>query len=166
MASDRGQNRYSDFVALETLLRFENCSSSHCLLSSWHRFHVFESWHPSFHRTVFFGHRWLFFVASLWAYVVVASFLCLRVVASSFRLYFHKFYLPSFAWYLVALLPCYLVTLLSCYLVTMLPCYSVILSLYYSCNDSTYISYTFPFFLGTLLLCYLVTLLLCYPVTL
>ena len=34
MASDRGQNRYSDFVALETLLRFENCSSSHCLLSS------------------------------------------------------------------------------------------------------------------------------------
>ena len=31
------------------------------------------------------GHRWLFFVASLWAYVVVASFLCLRVVGSSFR---------------------------------------------------------------------------------
>ena len=26
----------------------------------------------------FSGHRWLFFVASLWAYVVVASFLCLR----------------------------------------------------------------------------------------
>ena len=55
MASDRGQNRYSDFVALETLLRFENCSSSHCLLSSWRRFHVFESSHPSFRRTVFFG---------------------------------------------------------------------------------------------------------------
>ena len=53
-ASDRGQNRYSDFVALETLLRFENCSSSHCLLSSWRRFHVFESSYPSFHRTVFF----------------------------------------------------------------------------------------------------------------
>ena len=34
---DRGQNRYSDFVALETLLRFENCSSSHCLLFSWRR---------------------------------------------------------------------------------------------------------------------------------
>ena len=32
------------------------------------------------------GHRWLFFVASLWAYVVVASFLCLRVVGSSSRL--------------------------------------------------------------------------------
>ena len=55
MASDLGQNRYSDFVALETLLRFENCSSSHCLLSSWRRFHVVESSHPSFHRTVFFG---------------------------------------------------------------------------------------------------------------
>ena len=65
MASDRGQNRYSDFVALETLLRFENCSSSHCLLSSWRRFHVFESSHPSFHRTV-----------------VLESVPCLRVVAS------------------------------------------------------------------------------------
>ena len=40
MASDRGQNRYSDFVALETLLCFENCSSSNCLLSAWRRFHV------------------------------------------------------------------------------------------------------------------------------
>ena len=50
-----GKNRYSDFVALETLLRFENCSSSHCLLSSWRRFLVFESSHSSFHRTVFFG---------------------------------------------------------------------------------------------------------------
>ena len=54
MASDRGQNRYSDFVALETLLRFENCSSSNCLLAPWRWFHVFESSHPSFHRTVFF----------------------------------------------------------------------------------------------------------------
>ena len=73
------------------------------------------------------GHRWLFFVASLWAYVVVASFLCLRVVGSSFRLYLDKLYLPSFAWYLVALLPCYLVTLLLCYLVTLLLCYLVTL---------------------------------------
>ena len=108
------------------------------------------------------GHRWLFFVASLWAYVVVASFLCLRVVGSSFRrlryilgqvldvwehilyrLYLHKLYLPFFAWYLVTLLPCYLVTLLSCYLVTLLLCHFV-----------------------TLLSCYSVTLLLCYPVTL
>ena len=31
------------------------------------------------------GHRWLFFVASLWAYVLVASFLCLCVVGPSFR---------------------------------------------------------------------------------
>ena len=72
MASDRGQNRYSDFVALETLLRFENCSSSHCLLSSWRRFHVFESSHLSFHRTVFFES----------AVVFVTSVPCLRVVAS------------------------------------------------------------------------------------
>ena len=83
------------------------------------------------------GHRWLFFVASLWAYDVVASFLCLRVVGSSFRrlryilrqvldvwgnilyqLYLQKLYLPFFAWYLVALLPCYPVTLLPCYKVT------------------------------------------------
>ena len=53
MASDRGQDRYSDFVALETLrlrkLFFES------LLSSWRRFHVFESSHPSFRRTVFLG---------------------------------------------------------------------------------------------------------------
>ena len=55
MASDRGQNRYSDFVALERLLRFENCSPSNCLLSSWGWFRVFESPYPSFHRTVFFG---------------------------------------------------------------------------------------------------------------
>ena len=54
MASDLGQNRYSDFVALETLLRFEIGSTSHCLLSSWRRFHVLKSSHPSFHRTVFF----------------------------------------------------------------------------------------------------------------
>ena len=40
MPSDRGQNRYPDFVPLETLLLFENYSSSHCLLSSWRRFHV------------------------------------------------------------------------------------------------------------------------------
>ena len=40
-ATDRGQNRYSDFVALETLLRFENCSSSNCLLSSWRRFVIY-----------------------------------------------------------------------------------------------------------------------------
>ena len=78
--SDRGQNRYSDFVALETLLRFENCSSSHCLLSSWRRCHVFESSHPSFHRTVFFG-------APLAFLRFVAMGLCRRCVIfmSSYR---------------------------------------------------------------------------------
>ena len=85
MTSDRGQNRYSDFVALETLLRFENCFSSHCLLSSWRRFHVLESSHPSFHRTVFFGVLLAFLRGVARAYVVVASFLCLRVDGSSFR---------------------------------------------------------------------------------
>ena len=73
MASDRGQSRYSDFVALETLLRFENSSSSHFLLSSWRRFQVFESLHPSFHRTVFFG-------ASLAFLRGVAIGLCRRCV--------------------------------------------------------------------------------------
>ena len=104
MASHRGQNRYSDFVALETLLRFENCSSSHCLLSSWRRI-------PRFIVVFSSGHRWLFFVASLWAYVIVASFLCLRVVGSSFRLrYIHC---TDFT-YLVTLLPYCSVPLLLC----------------------------------------------------
>ena len=31
------------------------------------------------------GHHWLFFVVSPWAYVIVASFLCLCVIGSSFR---------------------------------------------------------------------------------
>ena len=57
------------------------------------------------------GHRWLFFVASLWAYVIVASFLCLRVVGSSFRLrYIHC---TDFT-YLVTLLPYCSVPLLLC----------------------------------------------------
>ena len=147
MASDRGQNRYSDFVALETLLRFENSSSSHCLLSSWRRFHVFESSHPSFHRTVFFGAPLVFFVASLWAYVVVAYLLYVFVSSGlpfvDCATYFGRYLMygdiyctdftcisytfPFFAWYLVALLPCYLVTLLLCYLVTLLLCYPVTL---------------------------------------
>ena len=54
-------------------------SSSHCLLSSWRRFHVFESSHPSFHRTVFFGpplcRRCVIFMSS-----------CRRVVPKSYRL--------------------------------------------------------------------------------
>ena len=122
------------------------------------------------------GHRWLFFVASLWAYVLVASFLCLRVVGSSFRrlryilkqvldlwgnilyrLYLHKLYLSSFACYLVTLLPCYLGTLLPCYLVTPLPCY-------YATLLSCYLVTLLPSYLVTLLHCYLVTVL--YLVTL
>ena len=43
MTSDRGQNRYLLFMDPQTLLRFENCSSSYCLPSSWRRFHVFKS---------------------------------------------------------------------------------------------------------------------------
>ena len=145
MASDRRQNRYSDFVALETLFRFENCSSSHCLLSSCVGSMSSSRRIPRFMVLFYSGHRRLF-LASLSAYVVVASLLYLRVVGSSFRrvryilgqvldvwrhilyrLYLHKLYLPFFAWYLVALLPCYLVTLLLCYLVTLLLCYPVTL---------------------------------------
>ena len=48
-ASDRGQNRYSHFMATQTLLRFDNCSSSYCLSSSRRRVPL------SFHRTLFFG---------------------------------------------------------------------------------------------------------------
>ena len=145
MVSDRGQNRYSDFVSLKhffaskIVLRVIAC----CLrgvgsMSSSRRI-------PRFIVLFSSGHRWLFYVTSLWAYVVVASFLCLLVVGSSFsrlryilgqvrdvwghilyRLYLHKLYLPFFAWYVV-LLPYYLVTLLLCYLVTLLLCYPVTL---------------------------------------
>ena len=137
----------------------------------------------------FSGHRWLFFVASLWAYVVVASFLCLRVIRSSFRrlgyilgqvlnmrghilyqLYSHTSYRQFFAWYLVTMLHCYSVTflpcypvypvpLLPCYLVTLLTCYPVTLL---PCHLVTLL----PYYTITLLPCYTVTLLLCYLVTL
>ena len=138
---------------------------------------------PRFIVLFYSGHRRLFFVGSLWAYVVVASFLCLRVVGSSFRrlryilrqvldvwgnilyrLYLHKLYLPFFAWYLVALLPCYTVTLLPCYSVTLLPCYLVtLLSCYLFTLLPCYLVSCYPV---TLLLRYLVTMLPCYPVTL
>ena len=114
---------------------------------------------------------------------VVGSFLCLRVVGSSFRrlryilrqvldvwgnilyrLYLHKLFLPFFAWYLVALLPCYTVTLLPCYSVTLLPCYLVtLLSCYLFTLLPCYLVSCYPV---TLLLRYLVTMLPCYPVTL
>ena len=82
------------------------------------------------------GHHWLFFAASLRTYVVVASFLCLRVV------------LPC---YPLTKLPCYLVTLLPCYPVTLLPCYPVT---------------PLPCYIATMLPCYPVTLLPCYSVAL
>ena len=123
MASDRGRDRYSDPVALETLLRFENCSSSHCLWSSWRGFHVFEvvtslassycflrgsAGFSSWRRHLGLCRRRVIFMSS-----------CRRV--------------SFFAWYLdsVTLLPCYSVTLLPCYPVTLLPCYSVTLLLSY-----------------------------------
>ena len=146
---------------------------------------------PRFIVLFYSRHRRLFFVGSLWAYVVVASFLCLRVVGSSFRrlryilrqvldvwgnilyrLYLHKLYLPFFAWYLVALLPCYTVTLLPCYLVTLLSCYLFTLLPCYlvSCYPVTlllrYLVTMLPCYPVTLLRCYLITLLPCYLVTL
>ena len=127
-----------------TLLRFENCSSSHCLLFLWRQFHVFESSHASFHRTVFFGAPLAFLpcsVAGLMPSLRHFTSSCRRVFLSStalrtwqvldewghmlYRLYLHKLYLPFFALYLVVLLPCYLVTLLLCYLVIPFPCYYV-----------------------------------------
>ena len=69
------------------------------------------------------GHRWLFFVASLWVYVVVASFLCLRVVGSFFRP--PPFILGQVIDVWGHILYCYSVTLLPCYLFTLLPYCSV-----------------------------------------
>ena len=112
MALHRGQNRYSDFVALETLLR---CLRGVGSMSSSRRI-------PRFIVLFSSGHRWLFFVVSLWAYVVVASFLCLRVVGSFSR---PQPYIPGQVidvW--GHILYCYSVTLLPCYLFTLLPyCY-------------------------------------------
>ena len=144
---------------------------------------------PRFIVLFYSGHRWLFFVGSLWAYVVVASFLCLRVVGSSFRrlryilgqvldVWRHNIYCTDFTCisytfpfllgtlllcYPVTLLHCYLVTLLLCYPVTLLPCYSVILLPCYSVT--LYLVTLLPCYSVTLLLCYLVTLLPCYTVT-
>ena len=147
MASDRGQNRYSDFVALETLLRFENCSSSHCLLSSWRRFRVFESSHPSFHRTVFFGAPLAFprgvamgLCRRCVRRCVIFMSSCRRVFPTYLGRYLHKLYLPFFAWYLATLLPCYSVTLLPCYSVTLLLCPLVTLFPHFPCSVVTLLS--------------------------
>ena len=107
------------------------------------------------------GHCWLFFLASLWAYVVLAPFLCLRVIGSSFRrlcyileqvldINYRDIYCTNFTC-ISYTLPFWLGTLLLCYLVTLLPWYSVTLV---------------PCYLVTLLPCYPVTMLPCYPVTL
>ena len=158
MVSDRGQNRYSDFVSLKhffaskIVLRVIAC----CLrgvgsMSSSRRI-------PRFIVLFYSGHRWLFYVTSLWAYVVVASFLCLLFVGSSFRrlrymlgqvrdvwdIYCIDFTCISYTFpFLLGTLFCYPITLLPCYSVILLPCYSV-----------------------TPLPCNLVTLLPCYSVTL
>ena len=66
-------------------------SSRHCLLSSCRRFHVFESSHPSFHRTVFF---------EALSVVFVPSVPCLRVVVSlvsSYSILRHFYVFVSFA---------------------------------------------------------------------
>ena len=141
---------YSVRSRTKTLLRFENCSSSHCLLSLWRHFHVCESSHPSFLRTVFFGAPLAFLPCSVAGLMpVVASFLRRRVVGSSFRrlryilgrylmygdIYYTDFTCISYTFpfllnlYLVALLPRYLVTLSLCYLVIPFPCYYVTLLL-------------------------------------
>ena len=82
-------------------------SSSHCLLSSWRRFHVFESSHPSFHRTVVFEscllsswrrfhvfesshpsfHRTVFFGAPLCRRCVIFMSSCRRLFLSSTALH-------------------------------------------------------------------------------
>ena len=116
---------------------------------------------PRFIVLFYSGHRRLF-LASLSAYVVVASLLYLRVVGSSFRrlryilgqvldVWRHNIYCTDFTcisctfpFLLGTLLLCYLVTLLPCYPITLLPCYPVTL---------------LPCYLKTLLPCYLVTLL-------
>ena len=80
MASDRAQNQQSDFVALETLLRFKIglrviacCLRGVGSMSSSRQISPFIVLFSS-------GYHWLFFVASQWAYVVAALFLCLRVI--------------------------------------------------------------------------------------
>ena len=156
-------------------------------MSLWRQFHVFESSHPSFHRTIFLGAPLAFLPCSvamgLCRRCVIFTSSCRRVFLSStalhtwqvldvwghilYRLHLHKLYLPFFALYLVTLLPCcYLVTLLLCYLVTMLPCYSetrsvTLLLLYRLYLHKLYL----PFFAWYLVVCYPVTLLPCYLVT-
>ena len=86
-------------MAPQTLLLFNNCSSSYCLLSPCRRFHLFESSCPSLVssycflrgtpglsscREIFFRYN-LFLEASQWACFVVASFSRPYFFGSSFR---------------------------------------------------------------------------------
>ena len=127
MASDRGQNRYSDFVASVTLLRYENCSSSHCLWSSWRGVPCLRGRRiPCFIVLFSSGHRAFLRGVATWAYVVVASFLCLRVVGSSSTylgryLMYGDIYCTDFTC-ISYTFPFLLGTLLPCNLVTLLPC--------------------------------------------
>ena len=129
-----------NFVVLETLLRFENCSSSHCLLSSCRRI-------PHFIVLFSSGQRWLLVRG-------VAMGLCRRCVI--FMSSCPRTLLPC---HLATLLPCCLVTLLPFYPVILLPCYPVTL---FPCYPVTLL----PFYPVTFLPCYLVTQLPRYPVIL
>ena len=129
------------------------------------------------------GHRWLLFVASLWAYVLVVSFYVFVSSGLPFvncatylnryliyrDIYFTDFtcIIYTFPFLLGTLLLCYLVTLLPCYPITLVPWYPVTLLPYYFVTLlPCYLVTLLPLNPVTLLLCYLVTLLPCYPVTL
>ena len=145
-----------NFVVLETLLRFENCSSSHCLLSSCRCI-------PHFIVLFSLGQSWLLVRG-------VAMGLCRRCVifmSSCPRTLLPCHLATLLPCYLVTLLPCYPVILLPCYLVTLLPCYPVILlPCYPVILLPCYLVTLLTCYLVNLFPCYLVTLLPCYPVTL
>ena len=137
-----------NFVVLETLLSFENCSSSHCLLSSCRRI-------PHFIVLFSSGQRWLLVRG-------VAMGLCRRCVifmSSCPRTLLPCHLATLLPCYPVALLPCYPFTLLSCYPVILLPCSLVtLLPCYLFTLLPSYPVILLPSYLVTLLSCYLVTL--------
>ena len=158
---------WKHFFASKIVLRVIVC---------WGRFHVFDSLHPSFHRTIFFGAPLAFLrgvAIGLCRRCVIFMSLCHRIFLSSTALHtwagtwcIGTYIVPTYTFpsCLVpcnydTLLPCYLVTSLPCYSVTLIPCYSVALLLCYSVT-------LLPYYRVTLLPCYPVTLLPCYPVTL
>ena len=137
-----------NFVVLETLLSFENCSSRHCLLSSCRRI-------PHFIVLFSSGQRWLLVRG-------VAMGLCRRCVifmSSCPRTLLPCHLATLLPCYPVALLPCYPFTLLSCYPVILLPCSLVtLLPCYLFTLLPSYPVILLPSYLVTLLSCYLVTL--------